>query len=98
MPTFREAVAILEITCKLQVIATVSDGASQNRKFYRMHKMLNGRDDADVVYRSINLFAPQRYIWFFADAPHFMKTTRNCIFHSGEFYQFQKNSGVKCLK
>ena len=28
MPTFWEAVAVLELTCKLQVIATVSDGAS----------------------------------------------------------------------
>ena len=29
MPTFREVVAVLELTCKLQVIATVSDGASK---------------------------------------------------------------------
>eukprot|EP00794_Sanderia_malayensis_P012424 gene12424-13709_t len=42
MPTFWEAVAVLEMTCELPAIAAVSD-----------------------------------------DAPHLMKTTRNCVYHSG---------------
>ena len=83
MPTFWEAVAILELTCKLQVIATVSDGALPNRKFYRMHEQMSNTDDSSVVYRTINLYSPGRYIWFFADPSHLMKTTRNCIAHSG---------------
>ena len=37
MPLYWEAVAILELTCNLPVIITVSDGSSPNRKFYRMH-------------------------------------------------------------
>ena len=82
MPTFWEAVAILELTCNLPVIAAVSDGASPNRKFYRMHAMMDGKDNAPVVNRTINIYAPHRYIWFFADAPHLMKTTRNCIYIS----------------
>ena len=82
MPTFWEAVSILELTCKLPVIGAVSDGASPNRSFYRMHYLMDGKIDCDVTHRTINIFAPQRYIWFFADAPHLMKTTRNCIFHS----------------
>jgi len=82
MTTFWEAIAILELTCQLPVIATVSDGASSNRKFYRMHQLLAGKEN-DVTHRTVNLFAPERYIWFFADAPHLMKTARNCISHSG---------------
>ena len=39
--------------------------------------------DVDVVYRTVNLYHPSRYICFFADAPHLMKTTRNCMYHSG---------------
>ena len=84
MPIFWEAVFILEVTCKLYVIATVSDGASPNRKFFRMHSSMDNCMDSDVVYRTRNLYAPNRFIWFFADAPHLMKTARNCLFHSGK--------------
>ncbi len=84
MTTFWEAVAILELTCQLPVIAVVSDGASSNRKFYRMHDLLDGKETGEVVHRTINLFASDRYIWFFSDAPHLMKTTRNCVYHSGK--------------
>ena len=92
MPTFWEA--ILELTCKLQVIATVCDGASTNRKFYRMHEqMSNIDDDSSVVYCTINIYSPGRYIWFFADPPYLMKTTRNCIAHSGmSIYLFNKSN------
>ena len=85
MPTFWEAVTILEMICGLKVIAAVSDGASPNRKFYKMHHLLDEKDESEViVHRTTNLFAAtQRYIWFFADAPHLMKTTRNCLYHSG---------------
>ena len=38
-PIFWRAVAILEITCNLKVIAAVADGASPNRKFYQMHSL-----------------------------------------------------------
>ena len=36
-----------------------------------------------MTYRTINLFEPKRYIWFFADAPHLLKTARNFIYHLG---------------
>ena len=42
MTTFWEAVAVLKLTCELPVIATVSDGASSNRKFIKIHQMLDG--------------------------------------------------------
>ena len=41
MSTFWRAVSILEITCQLKVIAAVSDGASPNRKFYRIHTFMD---------------------------------------------------------
>ena len=83
MSTFWEAMSILEHTCNLPVIAAVSDGASQNRTFHRMHSGLDDHPDADFVYKTINLFAPDRYIYFIADAPHLVKTARNALYHSG---------------
>lgn len=83
MPLFLEAVAILETSCNLWVIVATSDGASPNRRFYRLHKPLDGGADTDVCYRTVNLFAPHRFIYFFSDAPHLVKTTRNCLLHSG---------------
>lgn len=83
MPLFWEAVAILELSCNLWVIAATSDGASPNRSFYKMHEGLDGNAGKDVCFRTINIYAPQRYIYFFSDAPHLVKTTRNCLYHSG---------------
>ena len=56
MLTFWDAVSLLEMKCNLPVICAVCDGASSNRKFFKMHKHL---DDAvtEVVHRSVNLFA-----------------------------------------
>ena len=76
-PLFWRSVAILEGTCSLHVVAAVGDGASSNRSFFKMHKGMGGQTGKDVVYRSINLFAPDRFIFFFSDAPHLMKTARN---------------------
>ena len=96
MPTFWGAVAALELTCKLQVIATLSDGASPNGKFYQMYEEMKNTDDGSLVYHTINLYAPGQYIWFFADPPHLMKTTRNCIAHSGmSMYLFNKSNKMK---
>ena len=83
MPIFWEAVCILETSCNLWVICTTSDGASPNRRFYRLHKSMDGDVDTDVCYRTINLYAPHRFIYFVSDAPHLIKTTRNCLYHSG---------------
>ena len=71
--TFCEAYFILDYICNLPVIAVVSDGVSQNRTFYRMHSDLDDHPDADFVYKTVNLFAPERNIYFIADAPHLMK-------------------------
>ena len=99
MPIFWEAVCILETNCNLWVIGATSDGASQNRKFYRLHKVLDGGSDKDVCYRTINLFAPHRFLYFFADAPHLINTTRNCLLHSGSSTctRYMWNNGMHLL-
>ena len=80
-PLFWRAVAILELDCNLHVIATSSDGMSANRKFYWLHKHVMGEKKASkILNHTMNLFVPQRSIWFFADVPHLMKTTRGKMF------------------
>ena len=84
LPIFWEAVFILEKTCNLWVIATTSDGASTNRRFYRMHKDLDGNSQSDVCYQTINLYGKKRFIYFITDPPHLVNTVRNCLHHSGD--------------
>lgn len=58
LPLFWEAVGILETSCNLWVTAATSDGPSPNRRFYRLHKPLDGDADTDVCFHAVNLFAP----------------------------------------
>ena len=41
MMQFLKAVAVLEYTCNLLVIAAVSNGPSSNRAFYHIHQMMD---------------------------------------------------------
>ena len=82
-PLFWEAVSILELTVNLWVIGTCCDGASPNRRFFRLHKEIDGGANRDVVYRTVNLYSPDRFIYFFSDAPHLVKAARNCLYNSG---------------
>ena len=63
--------------CGLTVMALTSDGASPNRKFFKMHG-----DKKNLVYKTSNPFEEDRYIYFFSDVPHLLKTTRNCFSNS----------------
>ncbi len=83
MPLFWEAVSVLELSLQLYVCAAVNDGASANRKFFRLHSNLAQDLKCDVVYKTLNVFAMSRFIYFFADSPHLMKTARNCLYDSG---------------
>ena len=74
-----EAVSYLELTCNLHVVACVSDGATPNRRFYKMHRL----NETDLTYKAQNPFCEERFVFFFADAPHLLKTLRNCMHHSG---------------
>lgn len=81
-PIFWRAVSILEMNCNLAVVAATVDGASPNRRFFQMHAGIQGNTENDVVFRTKNLFNPERNIYFFSDVPHLLKTARNCLFNS----------------
>ena len=49
-PLFWRAVAILELTCNLKVIAATSDVTSPNRKFYKMHSAFD-TNAKNITYR-----------------------------------------------
>ena len=80
-PLIWKAIGYLEVYVRLKVILMVSDKASPNQRFYRIHK--NDKDPA--VYRAIDIFAPgeHRYVFLFSDAPHLLKTIRNNLANSG---------------
>ncbi len=77
-PIMWEAVERLE-RLGFKVIAMTADGASPNRKFFRLHS----GTEADYCYKTPNPYTTEdRNIFFFSDVPHLMKTTRNCWSHS----------------
>ena len=83
MPIFWKAVLYLE-KCGLKVVSCTADGASHNRKFFRMHKALEWKAGKDVVFRAKDIHAKEnRFIYFFCDVPHLIKTARNCVSNSG---------------
>ena len=100
MPIFWKAVCYLE-QIDLHVIAATADGASQNRRFFRVHRFLQGDSEIeDVIYRAKNIHAKEdRYIYFFADVPHLIKTARNCLSNSGSgrATRYMWNSGFFIL-
>ena len=78
-PVVWQAVEVMEMN-GMKVRAFVCDGASPNRRFYRLHKLpddLNVAVDG-VVYWAWNLYAADdRKIYFICDVPHLIKTVRN---------------------
>lgn len=76
-PLVWECIKRLE-ACNLKVIAITADGASSNRKFFRMHKQASNGDE-DIVYKTVNVYSPDnRPLFFISDVPHLVKTVRNC--------------------
>ena len=66
---FWEAVGRLEL-CGLKVLALTCDGLAANRRLFK----LNSR----VVHRVSNPYSTDgRYLYFFIDPPHLIKTVRN---------------------
>lgn len=70
-PIVWECIEHLELI-GLKVLALVCDGASPNRKFFRMH----GKPK-DLTYKVTNIYDNSRSIFFVSDVPHLLKTTRN---------------------
>ena len=77
-PCTAEVIIYLE-TAGLKVHGLVSDGASPNRKFYKLH----GPPSDSPVYFTPNPLDPSRKLFFFCDVPHLMKTTQNNWENSG---------------
>ena len=75
--------------------ATTCDSASPNRRFFRLHKDTDGDAETDVTYRTINFFAPDRFVYFFSDPSHLVKTARNCLYNScfGQAIRYMWNGG-----
>ena len=70
-PLFWEAVGILDLTVNLWVIACCCDGTSPHQRFFRMHSEFDGNTNRDVVYRTLNFYSPDSYIYFFFRCPSF---------------------------
>lgn len=77
-PMVWEVVGVLEAS-DLKVMIITADGASTNRKFFRLHRDPSGSNVLNgVVYKTINVHAPEREVYFMSDVPHLIKTVRNC--------------------
>ena len=63
-----------------KVISITGDGCSANRKFFRMHRLAAGNTDSTKPTHKIkNPYSKEeRFIYFFVDVPHLLKTVRNC--------------------
>ena len=59
----------------------IADGASTNRRFIQLHS--SDYPDDPITHRAVNLYHPDRDIYFVSDVPHLVKTTRNNYENSG---------------
>ena len=77
-PIVWQAIRVLE-TVGFQVAAVFCDGASPNRRFYRIHELADGENKSPdgAVYWIYNRFDKRRKICLFCDIPHLLKTIRN---------------------
>lgn len=73
----------------LKVLAVVCDGATPNRKFFRMH------GKSKDIYKSTNIYEKSRPIYFISDVPHLLKTTRNSWSNSHS-HKNSRNLWVSC--
>ena len=62
---FWKVVSVLELKVNAWCVVAIADGASPNRKFFKLHKGLQDSSYTGVIYYTVNLFAPQRKLYFF---------------------------------
>ena len=75
------AIRLLQIA-GLQVISVVADGASTNRKFFKLH-CIDKYKKCGVTYLAPNICCfPGDKVYFVADPPHLLKTIRNAWYNS----------------
>jgi len=60
----------------LHVLGVTGDGASINRKLFRMHT----QDKGKIIHKTVNVYSDEaRDLLFFSDPPHLLKTIRNAV-------------------
>ncbi|XP_078339128.1 uncharacterized protein LOC111100775 [Crassostrea virginica] len=77
-PIVWKAISILEVTVKVKVLFCTCDGASANRRFFKLH----AREGDNFIHKTINPHDTTREIFFISDVPHLLKTARNCFSNS----------------
>ena len=82
MPLFWLTMAFLEASLNLHVCAAEQCCFPQP-KVFQLHSKLTKEVNSDVVYKRVNIFAPTRFMFFFADSLHLIKTAGNCLYSSG---------------
>lgn len=76
------------------VFPTSSNGASPNRQFYWLYKVLDHDSGKQVCFHSMKLYTPHHFIYFFfSDAPNLVKTARNCLLHLAHNRCMWNNTG-----
>jgi len=60
------------------VLALTCDGASPNRKLWKLHSQV---EKNEMIYKVPNPFAVDRQLYFISDPPHLLKTIRNCWYN-----------------
>ena len=66
---------VTELRILLQVLGVTFDGASVNRRLFKLHHLTSD----ELVYKVPNPYASDgRDLLIFSDPPHLMKTSRNC--------------------
>lgn len=65
----------------LTVVLVVADGVSSNRKFFRLHQILQ-HQKSGVTYKAPNICQQGSYIYFMPDVLHLLKIVRNAWYNS----------------
>ena len=84
-----EAIELFDIP----VVLLVSDGAKPNRRFYNICQPQ--RFSTQIPYKTINPFRQNSSVYFISDAPHLLKTARNCFSNS---FSHSKSRTLKVSK
>ena len=91
-PLVWEVVESLELF-DIAVVSLTSDGAKPNRRFYSLCRMKE--DNSQVPYKTSNPYHKDTQFYFFCDAPHLLKTSRNCFSNS---HAHSKSRNLKVCK
>ena len=84
-PIVWEAISHLEIFVGIHILFICCDGATPNRKFFKLHGQGN-----ELVHFTENPYNSEAFIYFISDPPHLIKTTRNCFSNSYSHFKSRK--------